>query len=105
MFWAFEEWREKWLAIGRHEGMVEGLAKGKAETEQRYEAWLAKVARERDVPLDDLLPPSEGYTKGSSEGLVTGYAAAKYEFDKRLEYVAAEKGIPLAELLPPEQNS
>lgn len=68
MFWAFEQWREKWLTIGRNEGIVEGLAKGKAETERRYEAWLAKVARERDIPLDDLLPPSEGYTKGFAEG-------------------------------------
>lgn len=37
VFWAFEQWREKWLTIGRDEGMAEGLAKGKAETERRYE--------------------------------------------------------------------
>ena len=82
--------------------MAEGLAKGKAETERRYEAWLAKVARERDIPLDDLFPPSEGYTKGLSEGLATGYAAAKQEFDKQLARVATDKGIPLADLLPPQ---
>ena len=84
--------------------MVEGLAKGKAETERRYEAWLAKVARERDIPLGDLLPPSEGYTKGFAEGLATGYTAAKHEFDKQLARVATEKGIPLAELLPPPKQ-
>ena len=83
--------------------MAEGLAKGKAETEQRYGAWLAKVAGERDIPLEDLLPPSEGFTKGFSEGLATGYAAAKHEFDKQLSRVATEKGIPLADLLPPQE--
>ncbi len=97
MFWAFEQWREKWLTIGR----AEGLAKGKAETERRYEAWLEKVARDKGIPLTELLPPSESYTEGFSEGVATGYAAAKQEFDKQLARVAAEKGIPLAELLPP----
>lgn len=98
VFWALEQWREKWLTIGRNEGRAEGLAKGKAETEQHYETWLEKVARDKGIPLTELLPPSEGYVEGFSEGVATGYAAAKREFDKQLARVTAEKGITLNDL-------
>ena len=75
MFWALDErrkWRAKAREEGRQEGRVEGLAEGRAvglsegraegqaQTTQRYEGWLAKVAEERGIPLAELLPPQEG---------------------------------------------
>ena len=103
VFWAIDEWRKKWLTEGWNRGNAEGLAKGKAETEQRYEAWLERVAREKGIPLAELLPPSEGYAEGFTEGVTTGYAAAKREFEKQLARVAREKGIVLTEPSSPEE--
>lgn len=54
MFWAWDE-RKKWRAKAREEG----LAEGRAETAQRYESWLAKVAAEKGIALAELLPPEE----------------------------------------------
>ena len=48
MFWAWDE-RKKWRAKAREEG--------RAEEAQRYDAWLAKVAAEKDIPLAELMPP------------------------------------------------
>lgn len=76
MFWALDQrrkWRAKWraeaiaeghaegiaqgIAEGRAEGQAEGRIAGQAETQQRYDEWLARVSREKGIPLDDLLPP------------------------------------------------
>ena len=84
MFWALDQrrkWRAKWraeavaeghaegiaqgivegraegVAEGRAVGITEGRATGQAETQQRYDEWLARVSREKGIPLDDLLPP------------------------------------------------
>ena len=51
MFWALEQ-RRKWRAQLR--------AEGAAATEKRFEQWLSKVAEERNIPLDKLMPPKEG---------------------------------------------
>ena len=50
MFWALEQ-RRKWRAQLR--------AEGAATTEERYRKWLAKVAEERNIPLEELIPPKE----------------------------------------------
>ncbi len=58
MFWALDkrrEWREKMRAEMRAELMPEV----RAETMRRYEAWLARVAGEKDIALEDLLPREE----------------------------------------------
>ena len=72
MFWALDQrrkWRAKWraeaVAEGRAEGVAEGhavgitegRATGQAETQRRYDEWLARVSQEKGIPLDDLLPP------------------------------------------------
>ncbi len=76
MFWALDQrrkWRAKWraeaiaeghaegiaqgIAEGRAEGQAEGRIAGQAETQQRYDEWLARVSQEKGIPLDDLLPP------------------------------------------------
>ena len=76
VFWALDQrrkWRAKWraeaiaeghaegiaqgIAEGRAEGQAEGRIAGQAETQQRYDEWLARVSREKGIPLDDLLPP------------------------------------------------
>ena len=84
MFWALDErrkWRAKMRAEARAEGLAEGLAEGRAEgkvqglaegqvqglaegqaqgrtdTQRQYDAWLAKVAEKRGIPLNELLPP------------------------------------------------
>ena len=62
MFWALDErrkWRAKWRAEAREEGRTEGRVEGQAETAQRYESWLAKVAAEKGIALAELLPPEE----------------------------------------------
>ena len=46
-------------AQARRRLRAEALAEGQAETAQRYEKWLAKVAEERNIPLADLLPPPQ----------------------------------------------
>ena len=72
IFWALEE-RKKRRERNRAElealiqARVEAQARdqeklraeGRAETEQRYESWLSKVAEEKGIPLADLLPPQE----------------------------------------------
>lgn len=51
MFWALDQrrqWRERW----RQEARAEGRAEGKAE----MKAHLERVAREKGIDLDELLP-------------------------------------------------
>ena len=50
IFWALEE---------RKKRRERNRAEVQAETAQRYESWLAKVAEEKGIPLADLLPPPE----------------------------------------------
>ena len=75
MFWALAQ-RRKWQARlreeGRQEGKEEGREEGKEEgreegrqegvaaNRKEFEQWLAKVAEERNIPLDELMPPKEG---------------------------------------------
>ena len=54
MFWALAQ-RRKWRAQLRAEGRQEGVAANRKEFEQ----WLAKVAEERNIPLEELMPPKE----------------------------------------------
>ena len=54
MFCALAQ-RRKWRAQLRQEGRQEGVD----ATEKRFEQWLAKVAEERNIPLDELMPPKE----------------------------------------------
>ena len=54
MFWALAQ-RRKW----REQRRAEGRQEGAAATEKRYQQWLAKVAEERNIPLDELLPPKD----------------------------------------------
>ena len=54
MFWALEQ-RRKWRAQLREEGRQEGVA----AIRKVFEQWLAKVAEERNIPLDELMPPKE----------------------------------------------
>ena len=72
IFWALEERKKR---RERNRAEIEALiqarveaqardqeklrAEGRAETAQRYENWLAKVAEEKGIPLADLLPPPE----------------------------------------------
>ena len=66
IFWALEE-RKKRRERNRAELEAEIQARAeaqarerlRAETAQRYESWLAKVAVEKGIPLADLLPPPE----------------------------------------------
>lgn len=44
-------------AQGVATGIAEGRVAGQAETQQHYHEWLARVAQEKGIPLDDLLPP------------------------------------------------
>lgn len=65
MFWALDQrrqWREKW----RKEIESAAEERVRAETEQelvntrvRYESHLEQVARERGIPLEELLPPDK----------------------------------------------
>ena len=50
MFWALAQ-RRKWRAQLRAEAV--------AATEGRYRQWLAKVAEERNIPLEELMPPQK----------------------------------------------
>ena len=54
IFWALEQRKKR-----RERLRAEALAEGQAETAQRYEKWLAKVAEEKNIPLSELLPPQE----------------------------------------------
>lgn len=79
MFWALDQrrqWRERWrqealsegVAIGRAEGQAEGRAtglaegraegqaEGRAETRAAMKTHLERVAREKGIDLDELLP-------------------------------------------------
>ena len=75
MFWALaqrrkwqerlrEEGRQEGKEEGREEGREEGLEEGRQEgvdsTWQHFENWLAKVSEERNIALDELMPPKEG---------------------------------------------
>ena len=51
MFWALEQ-RRKWRAQLR--------AEGAAANRKEFEQWLAKMAEERNIPIDELMPPKEG---------------------------------------------
>ena len=60
MFWALEQRekrREKLRAEARAAGRAVGWAEGQAEVKQRYVAHLERVAREKGIPLVELLPP------------------------------------------------
>ena len=68
IFWALEERkkrRERNRAEleaeiqARAEAQAQARERLRAETAQRYESWLAKVAVEKGIPLADLLPPPE----------------------------------------------
>ena len=50
MFWALEQ-RRKWRAQLR--------AEGAAANRKEFEQWLAKVAEERNIPLEELMPPQK----------------------------------------------
>ena len=64
MFWALDQrrqWREKWRAAAIAEGIElgrdEGFQLGSDAMQQHYDEWLTRVAQEKGIPLDDLLPP------------------------------------------------
>ena len=55
MFWALDQrrqWRERWRQEARAEGREQGRAEGRAE----MKAHLERVAREKGIDLDELLP-------------------------------------------------
>ncbi len=57
IFWALEERKKR---RERRQAEREKLrAESRAEAEQRYDAWLAKVAEEKSIPLAELLPPPQ----------------------------------------------
>ena len=67
MFWALDQrrqWRDRWrkeaqaagLAEGRAAGLDEGRAEGRAEERAAMKAHLERVAREKGIDLDELLP-------------------------------------------------
>lgn len=55
MFWALAQ-RRKWQERLREEGRQEA----DAAAEKRFEQWLSKVSKERNIPLEELMPPKEG---------------------------------------------
>ena len=71
MFWALAQ-RRKWQARlreegrqegkeeGREEGKEEGRQEGVAANRKEFKQWLAKVAEERNIPLEELMPPKAG---------------------------------------------
>ena len=61
IFWALEERkkRRERRQAERERLRAESRAEGRAEAEQRYDAWLAKVAEEKNIPLSELLPPDQ----------------------------------------------
>lgn len=67
MFWALQQhrdWRKRVKEEGLQEGLKEGLKegekrgerRGERRTQARYRRHLARVARERGIPLEELLP-------------------------------------------------
>lgn len=55
MFWALDQrrqWRERW----RQEARAEGRDQGRAEERAAMKAHLERVAREKGIDLDELLP-------------------------------------------------
>ncbi len=67
MFWALDQrrqWRERWrqealsegVAIGVAEGRADGVAEGRAKERAAMKAHLERVAREKGIDLDELLP-------------------------------------------------
>ena len=54
MFWALAQ-RRKWRAQLRAEGRQEGVAANR----KVFEQWLAKVAEERNIPIEELMPPQK----------------------------------------------
>lgn len=64
IFWALEQreqWRAQWRAAVIAEYHAEnfkiGYAIGKAKAQRHYGAWLAKVSREKGIPMAELPPP------------------------------------------------
>ena len=59
------EGRDEGIELGRAEAIAEGIELGRDEgfqlgrdaMQQRFADWLAQVAQEKGIPLDDLLPP------------------------------------------------
>lgn len=63
MFWALDQrrqWRERWRqearAEGRATGLAEGRDQGRAEERAAMKSHLERVAREKGIDLDELLP-------------------------------------------------
>lgn len=72
IFWALEQreqWRAQWRAaviaeyhaenfkIGYAIGRAEGYKVGYAKARRHYGDWLAKVSREKGIPMAELLLP------------------------------------------------
>lgn len=59
------EGRDEGIELGRAEAIAEGIELGRDEgfqlgsdaMQQHYDEWLTRVAQEKGIPLDDLLPP------------------------------------------------
>ena len=59
MFWAWEQhqnWRKRVKEEGLKEGLKVGEKRGELRAQARYRRHLARVARERGIPLEELLP-------------------------------------------------
>lgn len=59
MFWALDQrrqWRERWRQEARAEGRATGLAEGREQGRAEMKAHLERVAREKGIDLDELLP-------------------------------------------------
>ena len=59
MFWALDQrrqWRERWRQEARAEGRATGLAEGREQERAEMKAHLERVAREKGIDLDELLP-------------------------------------------------
>ena len=59
MFWALQQhrdWRKRMREEGRKEGEKRGELRGELRAQARYRRHLARVARERGIPLEELLP-------------------------------------------------
>ena len=54
------EGREEGLVEGHEKGREEGREEGRTGTWEEVEEWLAKVAEDRNIPIDELLPPQRG---------------------------------------------
>ena len=55
MFWAWQQHRD-WRKRVKEEGLQEGEKRGERRAQARYRLHLAQVARERGIPLEELLP-------------------------------------------------